>query len=78
MPATKSTNGYDGRAKKLHLPKSREPLEVTCLRDGSLDVCLETGIAFSVHPRTGLRIKRRTRIDKDGYVTFVLAREKSS
>lgn len=56
------------------MPWGRASLEVECLRDGTLDVDLETGEVFSV--RRGERKKRRLRTDDDGYKSFYLNRER--
>jgi hypothetical protein len=60
--------------KFVHLPPGEESLEVKCLRDGSLDVCLDCGSVYSV--RGSRRIKRRLYADEDGYLSFTLNREK--
>lgn len=72
MPSKYAT----GRATSArYKPHGRVSLEVECLRDGTLDVDLETGEAFSV--RKGVRTKRRLRTDEDGYKMFYLNRERS-
>lgn len=49
-------------------------LEVECLRNGTLDVDLETGEVWSV--RGERRTKRKLELDEDGYLQFWLNREK--
>lgn len=46
---------------------------VRCLRDGTLDVSLTTGIVISL--TRGRRRYLRTRLDEDGYRKFTLSRE---
>lgn len=62
--------------KSIHTPADTEPLEVQCLKDGTLDCCLETGDVFSV--RRGKRTKMRLRTDVDGYLGFSLNRERAT
>lgn len=51
----------------------RLPLEVECLKDGSLDCDLQTGEVFSV--RKGVPRPMAIYPDKDGYLCFSLRRE---
>lgn len=60
--------------KRCHLPPGVTSLEVLCLRDGTLDVDLETGDVFSV--RGDKRTKRKLDPDDDGYLCFWLNRER--
>jgi hypothetical protein len=62
------------RRKKVHLEPGRESLEVLCLRDGSLDVSLSTGVVYGI--QRGRRVMKRLNEDKDGYLGFFLNREK--
>lgn len=62
------------RNKRCHLPPGVISLEVLCLRDGTLDVCLETGKVFGI--RGGKRKVRKIRVDEDGYHSIYLNREK--
>ncbi len=61
-------NPYAYGLKKVHRP-GETSLACLALRDGSLDVDLKTGIPY------GARGPMKTRIDKYGYVTFVLCRK---
>jgi hypothetical protein len=54
--------------------RRREPLEVECLRDGSLDVDLRTGEVFSV--RHGVPRERKTWAAGNGYIVFGLNRDR--
>jgi hypothetical protein len=51
----------------------REPLEVECLRNGTLDCDLSTGEVFSV--RKGIPRPMALQADKDGYLCFSLRRD---
>lgn len=63
--------GQETRARKR-----RESLEVRCLRDGTLDVCLDTGAVYSA--RGGQRTKAmKLKADRGGYLQFQLNRERS-
>ncbi len=64
------------RPKKVFLRYGRESLEVKCLKDGTLDVDIETGEVFSV--RYGKRFKRKLEKDEDGYWKFGLNRERKA
>ena len=61
-----------GPLKKIHLRVGEIPLEVECLRDGTLDVCLTTGRVWSLYG--GKKKQLKTRLDDDGYVVFDLSR----
>lgn len=60
--------------KHIHLPPGVESLEVRCLRDGSLDCCLETGRVFGLV--RGEWVEKRLRYDADGYLHFDLNRDR--
>jgi len=61
-----------GPLKKIHLPVGEVPLEVECLRDGTLDVCLKSGRVYTL--LGGERRELKTREDDDGYLVFDLSR----
>jgi hypothetical protein len=65
---------YQRRPKKVFLTYGKPSLEVQCLRDGTLDVDIETGEVFSI--RNGRSVKRQLRLDEDGYYCFQLNRER--
>ena len=65
---------YAKPEKKVFLRYGETSLEVQCLRDGTLDVDIETGEVFSV--RNGVRTARRLKRDEDGYLGFYLNRER--
>jgi hypothetical protein len=75
--ATASSTYRTGARKKIHIRYGEESLEVKCLRDGTLDVDIETGEVFSID-KNGKRTKRRLAPDDDGYLGFHLARERKS
>lgn len=58
----------------IHLPPGAESLEVLCLRDGTLDCCLDTGKVFGLV--RGEWVAKRLRYDADGYLQFDLNRER--
>jgi hypothetical protein len=62
------------RLKRIHLRRGKESLEVKCLRDGTLDVRLNTGIVLGLV--RGAWIPKSLRRDEDGYLGFCLNREK--
>jgi len=71
----RSTVSFQDGKKTARPRKGSESLEVRCLRDGTLDVCLETGTVYSA--RGGQRTKARaTREDRHGYLWFQLNRER--
>lgn len=61
--------------KRSHLRTGEVSLEVRCLRDGSLDVDLDSGRVFSTI--NGKTRERKLIADKDGYLRFLLNRERS-
>ena len=65
-----------GRLKKIHLRRGKKSLEVRCLRNGTLDVDLETG-KVSGFVRGEWKNKRLKK-DNDGYMGFHLCRERKS
>lgn len=65
---------HQGPLKKIHLRHGQESLEVKCLRDGTLDVRLSTGVVVGLV--RGQWQPKSLRIDEDGYVGFYLNRER--
>jgi hypothetical protein len=63
-----------GPLKKIYLPPGEESLEVTCLRNGTLDVRLTTGEVLGFV--RGKWIVKRLKKDDDGYLMFFLNRER--
>ncbi len=65
---------YRGPLKTTHLKPGEVSLEVECLRNGTLDVCLSTGRVFSI--KNGKRVEKKLKLDDDGYLGFYLNRER--
>jgi len=63
-----------GALKKIHLKRGVDSLEVRCLKNGTLDVELQTGkvLGFVRGEWKPKRLKR----DEDGYMGFFLVRER--
>lgn len=65
---------YSTGRKYARVKLGKDMLEVACLRDGTLDVCLKTGKVYSVW--SGVRTERVLHVDEDGYLGFWLSRER--
>lgn len=63
-----------GPLKRVHLKYGETSLECLCLRDGSLDVDLTTGVVTS--NAKGRRKRMKLSEDKDGYLHIHLNRER--
>lgn len=71
--AANNQRRFGGWGRK-YLHRDQESLMVRCLRDGSLDVDLETGKVWSWRVGDWCR-PLKTRTDEDGYIKFTLSRE---
>ncbi len=70
---------YRGKRKKRHTPKGELSLAAECLRDGTIDVELTSGVVISFAARANRPATRhvmKLRTDPDGYQGFHLNRER--